>query len=186
MTSSTWNRRRLLGALAAGAAVLPFAPLVRAADLAVPRRERWLELVNTHTSEVAAVAFRNAQGFISDSIHRLQHVLRDHRANAEHPMDTGLYDLLADLAAAAGREPRFEVISGYRSPDTNAKLHERSNGVATRSLHMQGMAIDVRLKGVACSRLRDLALDMQRGGVGYYRVSDFVHVDTGRVRAWAG
>jgi uncharacterized protein YcbK (DUF882 family) len=186
MTPSNWNRRRVVAALAAGAAALPFAHAAKAARFTAPHPQRWLELVNTHTSEVVSVAFRNAQGFVADSLHRLQHVLRDHRAGAEHPMDTGLYDLLADLAAAAGKDPRFEVISGYRSPDTNAMLHERSNGVATRSLHMQGMAIDVRLKGVDCSRLRDVALGLRRGGVGYYRASDFVHVDTGRVRTWSG
>jgi uncharacterized protein YcbK (DUF882 family) len=97
-----------------------------------------------------------------------------------------LFDQLADLAAAAGVEPRYEIISGYRSPQTNDRLAAASGGVAKRSLHMQGRAIDVRLKGVSCARLRDLALVAGRGGVGYYRSSDFVHLDTGRVRAWAG
>ena len=116
----------------------------------------------------------------------LQHLLRDHRNNQQHPMDVGLYDLLADLADRAGVEPRYEIISGYRSPQTNAALHERSSGVAVHSMHLEGRAIDVRLKGVDCARLASLALKQSRGGVGFYARSDFVHVDTGRIRSWQG
>ncbi|MEQ1491605.1 MAG: DUF882 domain-containing protein, partial [Terricaulis sp.] len=78
----------------------------------------------------------------------------------------------------------FQIISGYRSPATNAALHEASSGVATRSLHMDGRAIDIRIRGVELPRLRDAALGMNAGGVGYYEASDFIHVDTGRVRRW--
>jgi uncharacterized protein YcbK (DUF882 family) len=147
---------------------------------------RWLELVNTHTGETLGVAYRTASGLAHEAIGRLEHLLRDHRANEQHPIDTGLYDQLADLARAAGRDPRFEVISGYRSPRTNAALAEQGHGVATHSLHMEGRAIDVRLLGFGCDRLRDLALAAGRGGVGYYERSDFVHIDTGRVRTWSG
>ena len=101
-------------------------------------------------------------------------------------MDRRLFDLLHDVAVTAGREPRYEVISGYRSPETNAMLNARSSGVAKKSLHMQGRAIDVRLSGYRTDRLRELALAAQQGGVGYYRKSDFVHLDTGRVRTWSG
>jgi uncharacterized protein YcbK (DUF882 family) len=83
-------------------------------------------------------------------------------------------------------QPRYEIISGYRSPVTNAALHERSSGVSSKSLHMEGRAIDVRLRGVDCARLNELALAMARGGVGYYASSRFVHLDTGRVRRWTG
>ena len=151
-----------------------------------PRDNRWLELASTHTGEVLSVAYRGASGLVDDAVQRLQHLLRDHRNDAQHPMDTGLYDLLADLAEHAGVDPRYQIISGYRSPETNAALHERSNGVAVRSLHLEGRAIDVRLRGVPCDTLAQLALDRSRGGVGYYRRSDFVHVDTGRVRSWQG
>jgi uncharacterized protein YcbK (DUF882 family) len=152
----------------------------------MPRPARWLELASTHTGEVLSVAYRSAVGLLDDAVVRLQHLLRDHRNGEQHPIDTGLYDLLSDLAERAGVEPRFEIISGYRSPATNARLHERSAGVAVRSLHLQGRAMDVRLKGVQCDRLATLALDLQRGGVGYYQRSDFVHVDTGRIRHWQG
>jgi uncharacterized protein YcbK (DUF882 family) len=95
-------------------------------------------------------------------------------------------DYLCDVARLAGVEPVFTVISGYRSPQTNAMLHERSSGVSSHSLHMEGRAIDVRLAGVGCAKLADQALSMKRGGVGYYNKSDFVHLDTGRFRSWRG
>lgn len=179
------GRRNVLGGvLALGAsALLP--PQALALDSQPPRR-RWLELASTHTGEVLSVAYRGATGLLDEAVGRLQHLLRDHRNGEQHPIDTGLYDLLADLAEGAGVDPRFEIISGYRSPATNARLHERSAGVAVRSLHLQGRAIDVRLKGVRCDQLAELALRQQRGGVGYYRQSDFVHVDTGRIRHWQG
>jgi uncharacterized protein YcbK (DUF882 family) len=94
--------------------------------------------------------------------------------------------LLVDLAAAAGVEPHYEIISGYRSAQTNETLRSNGGGQAKNSQHIQGKAIDVRLQGVASLRLRDLARDLKRGGVGYYRKSDFVHVDTARVRYWEG
>lgn len=180
------SRRRFVALALAGTAAGVGSRSVRADEFVGPSSERWLELANTHTGETLAVAYRIGAGFVDGALVRLQRVLRDHRNDAQHAMDPSLYDQLADLALAAGAEPRFEIISGYRSPASNALLHARSDGVATRSLHMEGRAIDVRLKGVSCDRLRDLALAMQRGGVGYYRASDFVHVDTGRVRTWQG
>ncbi len=192
--SRDWSRRQVLVSAVAGVAAWPVAGLAgdksitasSSATLAASGGHRWLELFNTHTSEAVAVAFRTGAGLVQSALDVLAHVLRDHRSGHVSAMDTGLYDLLADLAVAAGAEPRFEIISGYRSPKTNARLARQSSGVAKHSLHMEGRAIDVRLKGVSCARLRDLALDAARGGVGYYRASDFVHLDTGRVRAWAG
>jgi uncharacterized protein YcbK (DUF882 family) len=151
-----------------------------------PGVSRVIELFNTHTSETLRVAYRSATGFVPDSLARLQWLLRDHRANESAPIDPLLFDQLAALAAEAGVAPRYEIISGYRSPFTNAKLAAAGRGVATKSLHMQGKAIDVRLRGVPCDALRDLALAAAQGGVGYYQKSDFVHLDTGRVRTWAG
>ena len=186
MTSPPSPSRRLAlgGLLAVGAGLL--LPRQALAQAEAPRRNRWLELASTHTGEVLSVAYRGASGLVDDAVQQLQHLLRDHRTDAQHPMDTGLYDLLADLAERAGVDPRFQIISGYRSPETNAVLHERSNGVAVRSLHLEGRAIDVRLHGVPCEKLAQLALNTSRGGVGYYRRSDFVHVDTGRIRNWQG
>ncbi|MGH8285638.1 MAG: YcbK family protein [Steroidobacteraceae bacterium] len=175
------TRRRMLAAAASSAAALPLAELSRAAA-----RERWIELMNTHTNEVVSVAYRNEDGFVPEALARLDHVLRDHRSGEQREMDRALFDLLVDLAAAAQREPRYEIISGYRSPATNAKLAAQGSGVSARSLHIQGRAIDVRLVGFSTAELRDLALAMKRGGVGYYARPNFVHLDTGRVRRWVG
>lgn len=181
MKSILWNRRQLViaGFACSAAMRLRAEPEEQAAD-------RWLELTNTHTGEVAKVKFRDSNGYVEEALKGLQRVLRDHRTDQVHEMDPALYDQLSDLAIAAGREPRFEIISGYRSPETNASLQALSNGVAKQSLHMQGRATDVRLKGYSCADLRDLALAAARGGVGYYERSNFVHLDTGRVRSWAG
>ena len=145
----------------------------------------WLELTNTHTGEVVQLASAAAA---ADARAQLEHVLRDYRRDAAHAMDPALYALLHDLARSVGREPRFEIISGFRSPQTNAALRARSlySEVSEHSLHMQGKAIDVRLRGFSTAQLRDAALRLGRGGVGYYDRSNFVHVDTGHVRHWEG
>ncbi len=182
---NVWNRRRFIAfTVAASAAVSWTGATLRAT--AAERAPRWIELENIHTNEITRVAFENADGFAPGAAARLQHLLRDYRTGEEHEMDSRLYVQLCDLAAAAGREPRYQVISGYRSPATNAKLHEQGHGVAEHSLHMQGRAMDVRLRGCELRVLRDLALAAQRGGVGYYPHSNFIHLDTGRVRSWEG
>jgi uncharacterized protein YcbK (DUF882 family) len=147
---------------------------------------RRLVFHNTHTSETVRADFCIDGRYCSEGLARIDHVLRDHRSGDVHPIDRNLLDLLHDVATRAGRDAEFEVISGYRSPASNAMLHARSGGVARRSLHMDGRAIDVRLVGYDLAKLRDQALAMERGGVGYYRASQFVHLDTGRVRTWAG
>ena len=148
--------------------------------------ERSLEFVNTHTGETLKAAYFTAGSYCEQALQGFDHLLRDHRSGDATRMDRGLFDLLHDVATLAGRDARFEVISGYRSPATNAMLNSRSSGVARRSLHMDGRAIDVRLAGYRTDRLRDLALSLKAGGVGYYRKSDFIHLDTGRFRTWAG
>ena len=110
--------------------------------------------------------------------------LRDFRTGDQHAIDPALYDLLNDLRLATGTRSPFHVISAYRSPRTNSMLREHGGGVAKGSLHLQGRAIDVRLADVSSVSLRDAAVELRRGGVGYYRGPDFVHVDTGRVRRW--
>jgi uncharacterized protein YcbK (DUF882 family) len=149
--------------------------------------ERHLELHNTHTNETVSVVYRRGDEYQDNAIASLRNLLRDHRNNTAHDIDLALYDQMHDLAQSAMCEPRFEIISGYRSPESNAGMAARpGSGVAKHSLHMEGRAIDVRLHGCGCDNLRDLALAAARGGVGYYRRSDFVHVDTGRFRTWNG
>ncbi len=177
------TRRRVLQLALAG---IGGAAALRANAQLLGTGERWLEMSNTHTGEILALPYRDANGLRAEALGQFDWLLRDFRAGEQHTMDAALFEQMADLALAAGAEPRFEIISGYRSPATNSALAEAGHGVAVRSMHLEGRAIDLRLRGVGCDILRDLALAMQRGGVGYYRSSDFVHVDTGRVRTWSG
>jgi uncharacterized protein YcbK (DUF882 family) len=158
-----------------------------APSAAPPPVERAIELFNTHTRETVKVVYKRGDDFIPEALARLNHVLIDHRSNEVHEMDPNLFDQLVDLAASAGVEPSYEIISGYRSPESNSKMAAKpGSGVSKKSLHMQGRAMDVRLKGVSVERLRDLALEAKRGGVGYYQRSQFVHIDTGSFRTWIG
>ncbi len=146
---------------------------------------RQLRLLNTHTGERADVTYFEGGDFVPGALAELDRLLRDFRTGEVHPIDPGVLDIVWSLARGADR-PRgtIDVVSGYRSPRTNALLHERSQGVAVHSMHLQGRAIDFRMTGTPTGRLRDLAIALQRGGVGFYPSSDFVHVDTGRVRRW--
>ncbi len=157
-----------------GAFAAPFAPV----------QTREISLLNTHTGDKFAGAYVDKGMFVPDALAQINRVMRDHRTNEVHTIDPALLDLLSDLNGVLEAKAPFQIISGYRSPTTNAKLRDASEGVATRSLHMDGKAIDIRVKGVECADLRDAALTMKRGGVGFYPASDFVHVDTGRVRRW--
>ena len=176
----------------ASACVLAFVTLllgvpVDAEPVAAPLEARSIELYNTHTRETVKVVFKRGNEFVPEALAKLNHVLIDHRSGEVHDMDPNLFDQLFDLAAAAGVEPSYEIISGYRSPESNAKLAAvPGSGVSKRSMHMQGRATDVRLKGVSVEKLRDLALAAKRGGVGYYQRSQFVHIDTGSFRTWIG
>lgn|GEM_PF-70432 len=147
---------------------------------------RSLVLHNTHTLETLRVEYCRAGAYCERGLAAIARALRDHRTGDVHPIDPGVLDILHEAAVRADREPEFEVISAYRSPRTNANLNAQSSGVARRSLHLEGRAIDVRLVGCDLAKLRDHALALGRGGVGYYPGSRFVHVDTGRFRTWAG
>jgi uncharacterized protein YcbK (DUF882 family) len=175
------TRRGFLRGLA-GLSVLAVAAPARL--MADARSERVLALANTHTGERLTVPYFADGGYLPEALSRLNHHLRDHRSGEEHAIDPALFDILNDLRLATGTQEPFQVISGYRSPKTNARMRAAGRGVAKRSLHVDGRAIDVRLADVKTSVLRDVALELRRGGVGYYRKSDFVHVDTGRFRTW--
>ncbi len=174
------TRRKFLTGLASFSALALAAPATALAD----REERVLSFFHTHTSDRLTVPYFADGCYIFESLVRLDRFLRDHRTGEEHRIDPALFDLLHDLRQATGARKPFQVISAYRSPRTNEILHTASRGVARRSLHLSGRAIDVRLSDVSSGVLRDAAKELARGGVGYYRKSDFVHVDTGRVRAW--
>jgi uncharacterized protein YcbK (DUF882 family) len=148
-------------------------------------REYRLRFYHTHTNERLDIVYRRGDSYLPDALAKLDHYLRDHRRGEVHHFDPHLFDLLFDLTGSledSGGE--IDVICGYRTPWSNEFLRTRSanTGVAVHSLHMQAEAIDIRLPGIATSTVRDAALRLQRGGVGYYRDSNFVHVDVGRVR----
>ena len=156
------------------------------ADAGKPE-ERSLKLFNTHTNETVNVVFKRGNEFDAAALTSLNHLLRDHRNGEVHEIDPRLFDQLHDLAVAAKCDAHYEIISGFRSQESNDKMSAKpGSGVAKKSLHMQGRALDVRLKGCFSSELHDLALAAKQGGVGYYKRSDFVHIDTGAFRTWAG
>ena len=179
------NRRAALriagGALIAGAASSLLAPGASASALAEPRR---VSLFNLHTGDHFSDAYWRQGDYVPDAMAAIKYVMRDFRSNEVHDIDPRLLDQLHQLNGLLGAQAPYQIISGYRSPATNAMLHANSDGVATHSLHLDGRAIDIRVAGVDLGRLRDAALSLRAGGVGYYQTSDFVHVDTGRVRHW--
>ena len=176
------GRRRFLavaGGLCGGLAAIAAAPV-----LAATRGSRCVSFVHTHTGEhLRAVYFRDGR-YEAESLAQVNDLLRDFRTGEVHRIDPALLDVLFELQVRADRDEAFEVISGYRSPVTNAMLHTRSEGVAVHSMHLEGRAVDVRLPGYVTRDLAEHARALRLGGVGFYARSDFVHVDTGRVRFW--
>lgn len=145
---------------------------------------RSLHFVHTHTGETLTTTYFNGTDYDAGALLDIDYLLRDFRTGDCMQMDPNLLDILWDLQALADRDSAFEIISGFRSPATNAMLHRNSSGVAEHSQHLLGKAIDLRLTGYSTLRLSEHARRLARGGVGYYTASDFVHVDTGRVRFW--
>ncbi len=174
------NRRRFLQSMACTGAGLIVSPSL----LAASHQARELAFVHTHTGERLKIQYSDEYGYLPDGLAEINYFLRDFRTDDVHPMDTGLLDILNELRQGMSKSGVFEVISGYRSPKTNESLRANGSGVAKHSLHMQGRAIDIRLTGVDTSQLRNYCISMECGGVGYYQKSDFIHVDTGRVRSW--
>lgn len=145
---------------------------------------KMLSLQNPHTGDKLRLTYFERGLYIEDALEEIDYVLRDYHTGAVHPIDPTLLDQLYELKLRLGVSRPFNVISAYRSPETNANLRRHSDGVARNSLHMQGRAVDIRLDGMSARHIRDAALSMGRGGVGYYSASNFVHIDTGDVRTW--
>jgi uncharacterized protein YcbK (DUF882 family) len=181
----SWSRRRVLktGAAFAGVSALGLLAATAQALESAPKR---IALLNLHTNERVDVEYFRDGRYLTDALKQIEGVLKDFRSGEQHPIDPKLMDYLVEVANTVGGAASFSVISGYRSPQTNARLREHSTGVAQHSLHMEGRAIDVRMAGVDCAKLAAHAEDLKRGGVGYYRASDFVHLDTGAFRTWKG
>jgi uncharacterized protein YcbK (DUF882 family) len=160
-------------------------PMAAQRALASRPDARILAFDHTHTHERLTIAYALGEQYVADALSTLNHFLRDHYSGEVGVIDPQLFDLLHRVQAALGAREPFQVISGYRCPTTNARLRNtRGGGVASHSLHMDGKAIDIRIAGVPLPELRDAALSLRAGGVGYYPREQFVHVDTGRVRTW--
>ncbi len=153
-------------------------------DLPSALQSRELNLVALHTMESLNLRYLVDGKYDDDNLAQINHLLRDHRTDEVHAIDLRLLDCLYELSRALELEVPIHVLSGYRSPATNAKLRLTSKGVAKRSFHMFGRAIDIRIPGFTAAQIRDAAWSLHRGGVGYYPELEFVHLDTGRVRSW--
>lgn len=186
------NRRKFLGmgAIATlGALVLPaFTNDVMAAAFQAGTvsggSTRRVSFRNTHTNETFTGVYRIGNKYLPDAFDRINHVLRDHRTGEVFPIDPRVMDIIYSVHQMTDVAAPYDVLSGYRCPKSNAGLRKNSGGVAKNSLHMTGQAIDLRLPNYSTTRLRDLAKSLKAGGVGYYRSSNFVHMDSGGVRYW--
>ncbi|MEM8768095.1 MAG: DUF882 domain-containing protein [Pseudomonadota bacterium] len=181
-------RRSRTSALTFGKAqttgLLLLTSLALTATTALANDVRALSFYHTHTGETLTVEYWRDGVYRETALAEINHFLRDFRTGDAAAMDPALLDLLHEVFLRTGSEGHFEVISAYRSPKTNEMLRGRSSGVAKNSQHLNGKAIDVRLTDVPTKRLRAVAYELGLGGVGFYEVSDFVHLDTGRFRTW--
>lgn len=177
--ASVLTRRRVIGA----AAAVTTAVIVRPAP-AVLLAPRSVSLYNTHTGEWVRTVYWADGHYIRDAVRDINWVLRDHHSDEVRPMNAGLLDVIGMLRDRLECRDPFLVVCGYRSPTTNHMMAMRRDGVATNSYHIDGMAIDLRCERRELSQVRNAALSLRGGGVGYYPRSDFVHVDCGPVRCW--
>ncbi len=183
---STPSRRRLLkfGFLAAASCLAPTLAWAKPPSPLPSSPERMLSFLNTHTGERLRTVYWQNGIYIPEALADIDQILRDHRTNDIVSIDLGLLNLLYALQQKLDTNQPFHIISGYRSPKTNAMLRRQTRGVAKKSMHMQGRAIDIRVPKRSIEAVHQAALELRRGGVGYYPRSGFVHVDTGHVRQW--
>ncbi len=161
-----------------------FTQPVIAAVLPARHEPRVLSFFNIHTGETLRACYRANGKLIHHEVNRINHIMRDYRTGEIKPVDPDLLDLLHHIVIQVKPHSPINIISGYRSPRTNAALRKITTGVARKSLHMQGRAIDIRIPGYQTTTLRQLAIDLKSGGVGYYSESDFIHLDTGPIKVW--
>ncbi len=188
------SRRQFLRQLTGGAALLALGGSPETASATVRHlynravnhtpAHKMIALENIHTGDKLKLTYFEQGRYVKEALQEINYLFRDFHSGDVHPMDPTLLDQLYDLKRNLGVTRAVHIISGYRSPETNAELRKRSHKVAKHSLHMEGRAIDIRIEGVGTKHIRNAAIAMQRGGVGYYPRSNFVHLDTGRVRTW--
>lgn len=176
------DRRRFIRGIAAVGGSITALRVTAAAPQGAAVRS--LAFVHTHTGEELTATYWRAGQYEPEVLSQVNRLLRDFRTDEIHPIDPALLDVLFDLHSRSGSDSPFHVISGYRSPKTNEMLRHSSDGVAQHSMHLLGRAIDIRLESFPTRQLGELARSIARGGVGFYPASDFIHVDTGRLRFW--
>ncbi len=179
-----FDRRHFLkiGVQAAVTCLFPMSAIASINSLLTP--ERILSLYNTHTGERLDVCYYTQGQYHLQALKKINYILRDHRTEEIKPIHRGLLDLLHSISMILNNQAQFHIISGYRSPKTNAMLRKKTKGIGKYSLHMKGKAADIRVPGCDTKLLQNICIKLQAGGVGYYSNSDFVHVDIGRVRYW--
>lgn len=183
MKDMAFGRRHFLGLSLTGcAACAASTPAIALSYPSMAARE--LHFYNLHTYETLKAVYWRDGTYLPEGIAQISYLLRDFRTGGIKPIDPSLLNILHQVTSNIGSDQPINVISGYRTPATNAMLAARSDKVSPNSFHMRGQAIDIRLPGVATTGVRDVAMGMARGGVGYYPESDFVHLDTGPIRAW--
>jgi uncharacterized protein YcbK (DUF882 family) len=173
-----------LGAMASITFLAPFRTAAALSDASSGQRR--LSFFNTHTEESLNSTYWIDGKYLSDSLEQMNYILRDHRTGDTRTIDTRLLDFLFALKRKLKSDEPFHIISGYRSPITNQLLRKKNSGVAKKSMHLLGKAVDIRMPDCRLNVLRRSALDLRMGGVGYYPRSDFVHIDIGRIRSWKG
>jgi len=176
--------RRTFLAAGLATAVACFSPYQAFASVLKTLPEKALSFYNTHTCETLRTVYWDRGVYVPQALAEINYILRDHRTGEVREIEPALLDLLCALHQKLESTAPFSIISGYRSPETNSHLSNKSRGVAKNSMHLLGKAIDIRLPGHELKTLQRAAVDLRRGGVGYYPSSDFVHVDVGRVRYW--
>lgn len=182
MSQHVFSRRQFLaltGGTLVTASMFPTTVLA-----SYPDKPRTLAMNNLHTGESLEACYFDGVNYVSDEMARINQICRDFRRNEVHPMDRALFDQISQIQSLLGTQTEVQIISGYRSPATNEALRSKSSGVAKKSYHMLGKALDFRLDGVKLSHVREAAISLKAGGVGYYAKSDFVHIDTGPARQW--
>ena len=190
VSASSVSRRKFLGFGALAAGTLAASSIVNPASAAIFSRSdrfegaRRIAFRNSHTGEIFSGVYRVGDKYLPDAFERINIVLRDFRSNELFPIDPRVMDIIYSVHNMTKRDEPYEILSGYRCPKTNAGLRSHGEGVAKNSLHMTGQAIDLRLPGFETKQIRQLAISLKAGGVGYYPKSDFVHMDTGDVRTW--
>lgn len=177
-------RRRFLKSVACGSLLAMASPKIVQAAFSSFTAHKTLALEHHHTGETLKLTYYERGRYIHDALKEANYFLRDYHNGAVHSVDPTLLDQLYDVKLLLGVNKPFHIVSAYRSPGTNASLRRHSSGVARHSLHMQGRAVDIRMEGVSAKTIRNAALTLQRGGVGYYPNSNFVHLDTGEIRTW--